>query len=54
MRYGHIPLEEFSVTASQITLVLCCLLLEIARKAGHTPLATFDKSLGKLAGAQQL
>ncbi len=31
-----------------------CLVLEIARKAGHLPLATFDKSLGKLAGAQRL
>lgn len=31
-----------------------CLVLEIARKAGHTPLGTFDKGLGKLAGAQPL
>ncbi|QNK72200.1 type II toxin-antitoxin system VapC family toxin [Variovorax sp. PAMC28562] len=31
-----------------------CLVLEIARKAGHTPLGTFDKGLAKLAGAQQL
>ena len=31
-----------------------CLVLEIARKAGHLPLATFDKALGKLAGAQKL
>ncbi len=31
-----------------------CLVLEIARKAGHLPLATFDKSLGELAGAQRL
>ena len=31
-----------------------CLVLEIARKAGHTPLATFDKALAKLAGAQKL
>ncbi len=26
-----------------------CLILEIARKAGHLPLGTFDKSLGKLS-----
>ena len=26
-----------------------CLVLEIAHKAGHTPLGTFDKALGKLA-----
>lgn len=31
-----------------------CLVLEIARKAGHLPLATFDKALSKLAGAQKL
>ena len=31
-----------------------CLVLEIARKAGHTPLGTFDKGLAKLPGAQQL
>ncbi len=31
-----------------------CLVLEIARKAGHVPLGTFDKALAKLAGAQKL
>jgi len=31
-----------------------CLVLEIARKAGHTPLGTFDRRLGRLAGAQRL
>ena len=31
-----------------------CLVLEIARKAGHTPLGTFDKSLARLPGAQKL
>ena len=31
-----------------------CLVLAIARKAGHLPLATFDKGLGRLAGAQRL
>ena len=31
-----------------------CLALEIARKVGHLPLATFDKVLGKLAGTQRL
>ena len=31
-----------------------CLTLEIARKAGHLPLATFDKALAKSSGAQQL
>jgi predicted nucleic-acid-binding protein len=31
-----------------------CLVLEVARKAGHLPLGTFDKDLGKLADAQRL
>lgn len=31
-----------------------CLVLEIARKAGHLPLGTFDRALGKSDGATQL
>jgi predicted nucleic-acid-binding protein len=31
-----------------------CLVLEIARKAGHLPLGTFDKVLSKLDGAERL
>jgi predicted nucleic-acid-binding protein len=31
-----------------------CLILEIARKAGHLPLGTFDRGLGKLEGAKKL
>lgn len=31
-----------------------CLLVEIARKAGHLPLGTFDRDLSKLEGAQIL
>ena len=31
-----------------------CLALEIARKAGHLPLGTFDKAMAKLGGAQKL
>src|SRR5215213_11488908 len=31
-----------------------CLLLEVARKAGHLPLGTFDRNLSKLEGAQKL
>ncbi len=29
-----------------------CLMLEAARKAGHLPLGTFDRSLGKLEGTE--
>ena len=31
-----------------------CLILESARKAGHLPLGTFDRKLGKLNGAEIL
>jgi predicted nucleic acid-binding protein len=31
-----------------------CLILEVARKAGHLPLGTFDRELGRLEGAQRL
>lgn len=31
-----------------------CLILEIARKAGHAPLGTFDRALGKLEGAEKI
>ncbi len=31
-----------------------CLVLEVARKAGHLPLGTFDRELGKLHGVQRL
>lgn len=31
-----------------------CLILEIARKAGHLPFGTFDRGLGRLEGANKL
>jgi len=31
-----------------------CLVLEVARKAGHLPLGTFDRALARLGGAQRL
>jgi predicted nucleic-acid-binding protein len=31
-----------------------CLLLEVARKAGHLPLGTFDRNLGRIDGAEKL
>ena|ERR1039458_9792701 len=31
-----------------------CLMLEVARKAGHLPFGTFDRTLGKLDGAEAL
>lgn len=31
-----------------------CLILEVARKAGHLPLGTFDRRLGKVEGTERL
>ena len=31
-----------------------CLVLELARKAGHLPLGTFDRELSRLGGAERL
>jgi predicted nucleic-acid-binding protein len=31
-----------------------CLLLEIARRASHLPLGTFDRALGRIPGAERL
>jgi predicted nucleic-acid-binding protein len=31
-----------------------CLMLHIARKAGHLPLGTFDRALGRVDGTKQL
>jgi predicted nucleic-acid-binding protein len=31
-----------------------CLIVQIARRAGHEPVGTFDKSLSKLTGTQRL
>lgn len=31
-----------------------CLMLELARKAGHLPLGTFDRALSKLGGTERL
>jgi len=31
-----------------------CLVLEIARKAGHVPMGTFDRNLAKLDGADRI
>jgi len=31
-----------------------CLMIELARRAGHMPLGTFDRNSGKIEGAQKL
>jgi predicted nucleic acid-binding protein len=31
-----------------------CLMVEMARKAGHLPMGTFDKALGRIEGVERL
>jgi len=59
LNHKDLTLEEAGVVSS--ALAICrrrpvlgfsdCLMLEAARKAGHLPLGTFDRALGKLDGA---
>lgn len=58
----ELSLEEPAVARAALALYQAkgkvtfedCLILESARKAGHLPLATFDKALGKFEGVQTL
>jgi predicted nucleic-acid-binding protein len=45
-------LEQYRASAS--VSFSDCLVLEVARKAGHLPLGTFDRDLAKLDGAQRV
>jgi predicted nucleic-acid-binding protein len=62
MSHQHLTLQDGDVVAAALdhyrrrpSLGFSdCLVLEVARKAGHGPLGTFDRSLGKLQGAQRL
>ncbi len=62
LRHKDLTLQDPDVVALALELVRRkpavelsdWLFLDIARKAGHIPLGTFDKSLGKREGAQRL
>lgn len=62
LNHEHLALQEPDVVARALTHFRGrpalgfsdCLVLEIARKAGHLPLGTFDRGLARLEGAQRL
>ncbi len=62
LAHENLVLQEADVVAAALSQFRArpalgfsdCLVLETARKAGHLPLATFDKALGKLAGTLRL
>ena len=62
LSHEHLTLQDAEVVAAALghyrTVPALgftdCLVLEIARKAGHLPVGTFDKRLAKLDGAERL
>ena len=62
LHHEHLTVQDSDVVAASVAQFRQrprvgfsdCLMLEVARKAGHTPLGTFDRDLGKMEGAQRL
>ena len=62
LNHRNLTLQDADVVASALARFRArpsvgysdCLVLEMARKAGHLPLGTFDKCLAKLDGAHFL
>ena len=59
---GNVVLQDAAAVRAAIELFRArpslgfsdCLMLELARKAGHVPLGTFDRNLAKVEGAERL
>lgn len=59
LEHRHLVLQDADVAAAALGRLRAnpalgysdCLLVELARKAGHTPLGTFDRGLAKVEGA---
>lgn len=62
LSHEHLTVQDAEAVAAAVALFRQrpkvgfsdCLMVEVARKAGHTPLGTFDRDLGKIDGAQRL
>ena len=62
LNHKDLTLQDSDVVAAALDLFRSrpalgfsdCLMLHLARKAGHLPLGTFDRALGKTAGALKL
>lgn len=62
LNHGHLSLQNGEAVSAALGVFRQrpalgfsdCLLLELARKAGHLPLGTFDRNLGKIDGAVKL
>ena len=62
LNHEHLVLQDADAVAAALDLFRSrpslgfsdCLMLQVARKAGHLPLGTFDRGLGKVEGAQKV
>lgn len=62
LNHQHLTLQDSDVVAAAVARFRRrpaagfsdCLILEVAQKAGHGPLGTFDRDLGKLDGTERL
>ena len=62
LSHEHLSLQDAEVVSAALEQFRAasapgftdCLVLEIARKAGHLPLGTFDKRLSRIDGAERL
>ena len=62
LNHEHLTLQDADAVAAAVTSFRRrpalgfsdCLVLEVARKAGHLPLGTFDRVFGKLGGTERL
>lgn len=62
LNHKDLTLQDSDVVAAALDLYRIrpalgfsdCLMLQLARKAGHLPLGTFDRAFGKIEGTQKL
>jgi predicted nucleic-acid-binding protein len=62
LHHEHLVLQDSDAVAAALDLFRSrpslgfsdCLMLEVVRKAGHLPLGTFDRGLGRVDGAQKI
>ena len=62
LNHKHLTLQDSDAVALALELFRAgpalgfsdCLMLQLARKAGHLPLGTFDRLLGRVVGTQNL
>jgi predicted nucleic-acid-binding protein len=62
LNHPNLALQDMECVATALALFRSkptlgfsdCLILELARKAGHLPLGTFDQNLAKVPGTQRL